>query len=265
MNYQSQQNTTDKLNVYRIALGFIKNRVKWDLRSESRVSKNGLQRLHNKYTGKKVVLLCNGPSLNNTDFNLLKNSKIFCIGLNKINLLFDRTDFRPDLIISVNKLVIQQNKEFFNSTTIPLILDSQAVDQVAKRDNVNFVHSLPFQLKFARDISGSVCQGYTVTYVALQVAYYLGFTEIALVGCDHNFVTKGSPNQTVVAGEKDPNHFSDKYFSGGVEWQLPDLLGSEIHYKLAREVFELSNRKIVNCTEGGNLEVFERKRLKDFI
>jgi hypothetical protein len=139
------------------------------------------------------------------------------------------------------------------------------VNEIERRDNVNFIHSLPFQLKFARDITGSVCQGYTVTYVALQVAYYLGFTEVALVGCDHNFVTKGSPNETIVSGEKDHNHFSDKYFSGGAEWQLPDLLGSEIHYKIAREVFEVSNRKIVNCTEGGKLEVFERKKFNDFI
>jgi hypothetical protein len=265
MNYLSQQKIPDKLNLYRIAIGFIKNRIKWDLMKESRLSNIALNKLHNKYKGQGVVLLCNGPSLNKVDFELLKESGIFCIGLNKINLLFDQMKLRPDLIISVNKHVIKQNKKFFNSTTIPLILDSQAVDEIEKRCNVNFIHSLPFQLKFARDITGSVCQGYTVTYVALQVAYFLGFTEIALVGCDHNFVTKGSPNQTIVSGEKDPNHFSDKYFSGGAEWQLPDLLGSEMHYKIAREIFEMDNRRVVNCTEGGKLEVFERKELKEFI
>jgi hypothetical protein len=265
MSYISQIKLHEKLDIYRIAIGFIKNKIKWDIKKESRSSKIGLRKLKNKYKDKKLVLLCNGPSLNKVDFELLKKSDVFCIGLNKINLLFDDTDFRPNLIVSVNKLVIEQNQHFFNSTKIPTILDSSAVDKIKKRENINFIHSLPFQLKFAGDITGSVCQGYTVTYVALQIAFYLGFKNIALVGCDHNFATKGSSNMTVVSGDKDPNHFSDKYFSGGAKWQLPDLLGSEIHYKIAKEFFESKNRKIVNCTEGGKLEIFERMKLNEFI
>jgi hypothetical protein len=265
MNYIQQLNPSLKLDIYRIALGFIKNRLKWDLSPKSRSNYVALKRLKNQYAGKKAIILCNGPSLNDVDFNELKMAGIFTIGLNKINLLFNKTDFRPNLIISVNKLVIEQNKDFFNHCDIPLILDSSASNIVKNRSNVNYIHSLPFQLRFAGDISGSVCQGYTVTYVALQIAFHLGFTNVAIVGCDHNFVTEGSANMTVTSGKTDPNHFSSEYFSNGMNWQLPDLLGSEIHYKLAREYFEANNRKIVNCTQGGKLEVYPRMDLKDFI
>ncbi|MBI2259911.1 MAG: DUF115 domain-containing protein [Flavobacteriia bacterium] len=266
MNYISQQNLPDSLNAYRISMGILFNRIKWDLNLKSWKSKKYFSQNHTKYNGKKAIILCNGPSLNSVDFKLLKEKNIYTIGLNKINLLFENTDFRPNLIVAINKLVIEQNIEFYKNTDIELILDSSCANLFnSKKMNIHFVHSLPLQLKFARNIKESICQGYTVTYVALQIAYHLGFSEVALVGCDHNFTTKGSSNMTVRAEDKDPNHFSPNYFSNGVKWQLPDLLGSELHYKLANEYYESNNRKIYNATDGGKLEIFERKTLIDYI
>lgn len=265
MSYLSQLKTTKKLNVYKSALSFIYNKFRWDITSSAIQSRKYFSRIKNLHKNKKLIILCNGPSLRNVDFKILQDSNVFVMGLNKINLLFDETDFRPNMIISVNKLVIEQNKDFFNSTPIDVILDSSATTVISKNKNVNFIHSLPFQLKFAGDISGSVCQGYTVTYVALQVAYHMGFSKVALVGCDHNFITEGSANMTVIAGASDPNHFSTKYFSDGVKWQLPDLLGSEMHYKIAKEYYENSGREVINCTHGGKLEIFKRMDLNDFL
>ena len=265
MNYIRQLNPSIRLSIYRFALGFLKDRIKWDLQKCARESKAAFKKNKNRYLGKKAVILCNGPSLNKVDFDYLKDSGVFTIGLNKINLLFENTDYRPNLILAVNKLVISQNQAFYNSTDIDLVLDSSSSKFIHKRKNVNFIHSLPFQLKFAGDISGSVCQGYTVTYVALQLAFHLGFEEVALVGCDHYFETQGSPNMTVISGEMDPNHFSSNYFKHGENWQLPDLLGSEIHYRMAKEYYEANNRVIWNCTEGGHLEIFNRKTIESFL
>ena len=265
MNYFSQIKVKEKLNIHRFIIGFLKNRLLWDLNFKSWKSKRYFNKIKDSYKGKKLVILCNGPSLNKVDFDSLKESNVVTIGLNKINLLFERTDFRPDFIVSVNKLVIEQNQAFFNETKIPLILDSSSSKYIKNKKNINYIYSLPFQLKFARDVSSSVCQGYTVTYVALQIAYHLGFEKVALVGCDHNFATKGSANMTVNSGEKDPNHFSDKYFSKGLKWQLPDILGSEIHYKMAKEYYENDSRLIVNCTEGGKLDIFNRMTINEFL
>ena len=111
----------------------------------------------------------------------------------------------------------------------------------------------------------SLFQGHTVTYVAMQLAYHMGFSEVGLIGCDHHFKTEGPSNKTVVSGEVDLNHFHPKYFADGVKWDLPDLLGSEYHYEYANKVFKQDGRKIVNCTEGGKLEIFERLPLQEFI
>ncbi len=237
-------------------------RLLWDIRPVAWTSHKMLGELKDSHKGQKAVILCNGPSLLETDFELLQD--VYTFGLNKINLLFDKKNFKPSFIVAVNRLVMEQNAEFYKQTPIPLFLDSYGVKYVGYKKNITYLHSVGKQ-SFARDCSGSIFQGGTVTYVALQLAYHMGFREIALVGCDHNFATPGPANKTVVSGETDASHFDPNYFSGGMKWQLPDLVQSEIAYTLAREVFEASGGMIVNSTIGGKLEIFPRIALKEFL
>ncbi|MCU0390530.1 MAG: DUF115 domain-containing protein [Thermoflexibacter sp.] len=251
-------------NPYMKAASLIKNRILWDFNPESWRSRARLKSMINQYKGKKAVILCNGPSLLKVDFDLLMKSGVYTFGLNKINLLFEKTEFRPSFIAAVNHLVLEQNQDFYNQTDIPLFLESYGQKFVKSRPNVTFIKET-YQQSFARDCSISVYSGYTVTFVAMQLAYHIGFDQIALVGCDHNFVTKGHANQAVVSEATDPNHFDPRYFSGGVKWHLPDLFQSEVSYQMAKEVYEASQRKIYNCTEGGKLEIYERLPLQDFL
>ncbi len=253
------------INPYLRAVGLILFRILWDIHPYSWVSRKRIKTWKGRFWGQKAVILCNGPSLNRVNFDDLAASGIFTFGLNKINLLFKRSDFRPSVIVAVNPHVIEQNAEFYNKTELPLFLDSKGKRWVRFRDNVHFVHTASGSGNFAKDCSISINQGYTVTYVAMQLVFHMGFKEVALVGCDHSFATKGPANKTVIAGEEDPNHFDPNYFAGGVKWQLPDLTMTELHYKVARDTFERNGRKIVNCTEGGKLEVFTRQPLSEFL
>ncbi|MEB3178533.1 MAG: 6-hydroxymethylpterin diphosphokinase MptE-like protein, partial [Nostocaceae cyanobacterium] len=219
-----------------------------------------------KCKGKKAVIICNGPSLLKSDLSCLADKEIFTFGLNKINLLFDKSDFRPSCIIAVNYLVLEQNHVFYNNTDIPLFLDSSALKLVKPKQNTIFLHTFGSrQLSFARDCSMSVSQGATVTFVAMQLAFHLGFQHVALIGCDHNFATKGPAHATAIAEEKDVNHFDPNYFAGGVKWNLPDLAMSEAAYSLAYEVYTSFGRKLLNATEGGSLNLLPRVDLKQFV
>jgi len=112
---------------------------------------------------------------------------------------------------------------------------------------------------FYKDLSKyKWCEGCTVTYCAMQVAYYLGFHTVILVGVDHNFKVSGKPHQLVTSETNDLNHFHPAYFGKGVEWQYPDLAGSEVSYRVAKEMYEKDNRKIIDATVGGCLTVFEK-------
>jgi len=252
------------LNPYRIGLGFVARRLLWDLNPQSWRSRAVLGGWRDRHHGSRAVVLCNGPSLLKVDFEALQRSGLFCFGLNKINLLFGKTSFRPHCVVSVNPLVLQQNADFYDQTDLPLFLDSVAARFVRGRPNVAFLHSNAFPM-FARDCSLSLFQGFTVTYVALQLAFHMGFRQVALVGADHSFATKGPANQTVVSGAKDESHFDPNYFAGGVQWQLPDLFQSEVAYTMARDMYAAHGGEVVNATEGGLLEVFRRQPLSAFL
>ncbi len=251
------------LNVYRYAAALAYRRLLWDLRWQSWSSRRALKKIRNAYAGEKAVILCNGPSLNKVDFDLLKG--VYTFGLNKINLLFDRTDFRPSSIVAVNSKVIEQNIDFYNNTDIPLFIDSHALKLGLKpaESKIN-LHTVDIP-SFALDCSYSLFQGYTVTYVAMQIAYHMGFKHVALVGCDHYFGEVNKPNETLEAHGHDQWHFNSDYFTNGVSWDAPDLRQSEISYLLAKSVYEKNRRKLINATSGGSLELLPKINLRDFL
>jgi hypothetical protein len=251
-----------KINPYRTALGAILNRLSWDIKPESWRSRSKIGSWRNRHVGQKAVIVCNGPSLLETDFGLLEG--VFTFGLNKINLLFDKTPYRPSCIVAVNPFVLEQNADFYNMTDIPLFLDSKGKRWVKVRKSIAFLHSA-WGVGFAQDCSMSVHQGHTVTFVAMQLAFHMGFSDVVLIGCDHNFAVKGPANATVVSEGKDESHFDPNYFSGGLMWQLPDLFESEMAYSRAKNMYEANGRRLRNATHNGALELFERCSLAEFV
>jgi hypothetical protein len=244
------------------ALSVAGERLKWDWTGEAWRSRRRLRQLRDTHAGQTAVIVCNGPSLLKSDLSLLEGTYTF--GLNKINLLFDKNAFRPNCIVAVNALVLEQNAAFYNATDIPLFLSHQGLAHVRPRDPVTFLHTL-HSPKFARDVSVSINDGGTVTFAALQLAFHLGFRRVGLIGCDHNFAVKGPSNLTVKGEGEDKSHFDPNYFGHGVAWQLPDLEASEMSYRLAQNVFAAFGGEVVNCTEGGLLEIFRRETLRDFL
>ena len=91
----------------------------------------------------------------------------------------------------------------------------------------------------------------------MQLAYFMGFKNIYLIGVDHNFNQMGSPNETQKMEGNDPNHFDPNYFKGQ-EWQLADLEASEVSYVIANYYFSKDGRKIFDATLNGKLNVFDK-------
>lgn len=264
-NSQFNYIPNQSVNPYRIAASLFYKRLKWDFNRKSWSSRIRLKKLHNLYIGQKAIIICNGPSLRKVNLDSLLDTGIYFFGLNKLNLLFDEVRFRPNCMVASNYHVIEQNIDFFNSTNILLFLNSDKAGIVKDGPNKIFINYCNVPRQFACDCSVSLFQGHTVTYTAMQLAFHMGFSKVALIGCDHHFETKGISNLTVTAGEVDPNHFHPKYFADGVKWDLPDLLGSEYHYDLAHKTYLHFGRELFNCTEGGKLEVFPRLELQQFI
>ncbi len=215
-----------------------------------------LSALHNRHKGERCFIIGNGPSLRHTDMSKLRGE--YTLGMNRIYLMFPELGFQTTYYLSVNDLVIEQCAAEIQALKMPRFVSWRARRWLTPEPDLYFLWTTYTGPKFATDLRGRLWEGATVTYTALQTAYYLGFAEVILIGVDHNFTTQGKPNTTVVSQGDDPNHFSPAYFGKGFRWQLPDLETSERAYRMAREAFERDGRRVLDATVGGKLTVFPK-------
>ncbi len=214
--------------------------------------------LKNKYLGNRCFIIGNGPSLKQTDLRLLKNE--FTIGTNRIYLNYNNMGFDPTFYCSVNPNVIEQFGHEIDQLSTVKFLRWDSQKHVKNPWNTFFMTSLDSTgFDFNRYLETlQWYEGGTVTYCAMQVAFYLGFTTIILIGVDHYFKVAGEPNKLVTAQAEDTNHFHPNYFGKGVKWQYPDLERSEQAYRIAKKVYEEDSRVILDATVGGHLQVFPK-------
>lgn len=203
-------------------------------------------------------IIGNGPSLNTLDLSLLNNYHTF--GLNKIYLLFTRLELHLSYYVAVNPYVIQQSKKQIERLSCPsfIAFNSQGVRAPLKDlEPIHFIMTHGRVDSFQGNLMKPLWEGATVTYMALQIAYYMGFSRIFLVGVDHSYTVTGKPGETQILKGKDTNHFSEEYFADQ-EWQLPDLKRSEEAYRIADIYFQKHGRRIYDATTGGKLGVFPK-------
>ncbi|MCZ7547718.1 MAG: DUF115 domain-containing protein [Anaerolineales bacterium] len=220
--------------------------------------------------GQRAFIIGNGPSLKQTDLSKLRNE--FTFGLNRIYLMFPELGFPTSCLVSINDLVIEQCAAEMAALEIPKFVAWRSHRHFISHQSSVISRQLPitnYQLptflyttytgpRFSRDVRGRVWEGATVTNVALQLAFHMGFEQVILIGVDHNFASKGDANKTVVSEGDDPNHFSAAYFGKGFRWQLPDLDTSEIGYRLARDAYQKAGREVLDATVGGKLAIFPK-------
>ena len=124
---------------FRFFISFFKNWLNQLFSISFHKSLFKLKKYRNIKKGKKVIIICNGPSLNDVNWEVIKKSNIDTIGLNKINLIFTKTDFRPTYIVCINRYVVEQNKTFFNNTEIPLFIDYNNKD-ILRGEKINYIY-----------------------------------------------------------------------------------------------------------------------------
>lgn len=233
-------------------------------------SKEEFLSLKNKYKGERCFIVGNGPSLNKNNLSLLKKEKSFAV-----NGIFYKTDemgYKPNFYVVEDFHVMHDNLQkirnydveykFFPTNYKHLVdknintLFFNMNTGYYQEDSPNF--SMP---RFSADCSKEIFCGHSVTIINLQLAYYLGFKEVYLIGMDFNYdIPKSASIEdgVIVSNADDDNHFHPEYFGKGKKWhdpQLPKVLNS---YKLAKIIYESDGRKIYNATVGGKLELFDR-------
>ncbi|MFT5694773.1 MAG: hypothetical protein ACI9QQ_000748 [Myxococcota bacterium] len=238
----------------------IPHRLAWNsAHGRSATNRIGLLDYADRHRGQRCFILGNGPSLAKMDLSPLANEWTF--GLNRIYLLFEQMGFETNYYCAANDLVLDQFASEMSTLSMPKFLNWSGREYFDEKDpSVLFLRqALTLRDFFGTDALAPICSGGTVTYLAMQLAYFMGFHQVVLIGVDHNFIDKGTPNTAQTrTQETDENHFHPDYFPPGSRWQLPDLVRSELAYELARDAFAADGREIIDATVGGALQVFEK-------
>lgn len=215
-----------------------------------------LRVLQDRHRGERAVLVANGPSLNRMDMALVRGE--LTIGLNKIHLGIRKFGIYPRYYVAVNDRVIAQAADAIRTLNCVKFISQRNAPLIPESALTYHINTNSPPARFCRDIAVGVHEGWTVTYAALQIAYFLGFDEVVIVGLDHRYEYTGQPNEPGRFEGPDLNHFSSDYFGGGQTWDNPDLAHSEESYRVARAEFEEAGRRIIDATLDGACTVFEK-------
>lgn len=223
-----------------------------------------------RHRGERVVIIGNGPSLNECD--LTKLGSEYTIAVNGIFYAAERMGFDPSYYVVEDTAVMKDNTDaikayvaghkFFPSIYRKYVGEAPNVSYFMMNRGFYEPTSPDFCVpKFSTNAEQRMYSGQSVTIINLQLAYLMGFAEVLLIGMDFSYTI---PDSAEVAGDvitsrgDDPNHFHPDYFGAGKVWKDPKLDRVLANYALAKEIFEADGRRIVNATKGGHLELFER-------
>lgn len=218
---------------------------------------------------KRCFLIGNGPSLNNTDLSLLRDEVTFAA--NGFFLKTPELNWLPTFYVVEDHLVAEDRADQLNDIKGPIKLYPAYLGYCMSKadDTIFFNHrpriSYPKSFDFSTQADQITYTGCTVMFTMMQLAAYLGFDEIYLIGVDASYnipkdVVKKKEYGTSILDMKtdDINHFHPDYFGKGYRWHDPQVDKMIAAYTEARKICEANNITIKNATVGGNLEVFER-------
>ena len=255
---------------------------------------NKNQKFHNIHNGKRCFIIGNGPSVKNLDFKSLANEytftvnqfsrfdnfedlninyhvfsdeRIFCLDennkadkealsyLKKLKSSSDSIQFFSKL----NSKQYIENSKYFSDLNVNYYLDG-----LIFHENYNLDFDITTQLPWF-----PTCVDYCIF-----IAMYMGFKEIYLLGCE----CTGFLKVVTISDDKESN-FSYGYkitkneatrikkqlTTYGIADELEVWAKIFRYYEYMNDYTLKRGVKIVNCTDGGILNIFERKSLDNVL
>lgn len=261
--------------------------IKWKASLHIKDS-NNISALKNLYKGKRCFVIGTGPSLKINDLNCLKDEYTF--GLNNIYALYGQMVYRPTFYVTgvprYIKWILNENKGgdlagqyvFLNNYDgkqknqgkccfIPMFSYYYANHRFIDHEKCKYD-----QMIYEEDINKGIIAKATVAITAIEIAVYLGFNEIVLLGIDMDYSKAKKhiyENDEGITDDEGARWVKD---NTGIDDSKVSIDNSSLVVKAMLEGFkfwkyeaEKRNVKIINATRGGRLEFFERKSLGEIL
>lgn len=212
--------------------------------------------------GQACYIVGNGPSLTVDDLVMIKDKD--CFAANLIFRLFDKTNWRPTAYFVQDRYADTEN--YVDEMKVPYLFigDYYWRKRGMKNPNAMCIHSIISKdtqnIDFSEDISKGIVTHWTITYTMIQVAIYMGYEKIYLLGMDHNYALTFDQDGNVIENAEVVSHFfEDKR----PEEVIANVEAMNKAYIAARKYAEKHGVEILNATRGGKLEWFNRISLEE--
>jgi len=209
--------------------------------------------LKNAYSGQRLFVAGNGLSLKDTPLDLLKDEYSF--GINRIGMIFDKTEWRPNFFLCATFRVrmsypyLQDVLKCIN-LGIPSFIGNRIKSTIGvEYENVRYINCLHLGKKhtdpkdnwWQKDISEKISLYGQSLLGVMQIAVYMGFNPIYIVGIDGY-----KPNKK----EPDLNHFDPEY-------ETPKQRPSNKWFKERTARIKKSHQFIYKITKEMGIDVFD--------
>lgn len=229
-------------------------------------------KLKNKHLGKRVFIVCSGPSLTPEDVLLLKND--YTIGMNTIFRMSEIIDWKPSYYLcleanGLDKFINNAHLDLKDVSTEYSIINSLEL-RYANDPKILILHYCWLDHYFLRgskkfkydpELFHGMYDFYSSGHAAVLLAIYMGFKDIYVIGADNNYMGK----QAYFA-----NINCEGIEEGYTEAAKNDIayrsqVGMDMGWQELAKIAKLMGVNVYNATRGGRLEVFPRVVLEDIL
>ncbi len=222
-----------------------------------------IKKLKNKYKGKRCFIIGNGPSLNKTNLSLLKNEYTFAVksfipnGIKMFQLIPNFYCFSDRDALYATIHLFASNIPEKTLAFLPFNEKKKIKPYLKKENNIYYINDTPDTLLtknyFSANPEKQLYRGGQTIIIdyCLPLAFYMGFKEIYLIGCDCSL--------------KHGKHYDKQDFIAKANPTTIGWDGMFKGYKIVKKYADKHNIKIKNATVGGDLEIFERIKLESLL
>lgn len=213
--------------------------------------------LKTRYSGKRCFVIGNGPSFNKVDINKLVGENLITVNRLYLHPYYESLNPIFHCAIDPGMYKGDAGNEFLEvikrHQDTSFLLSSNAPNEFKVLSNcfVKVLGFLPSSLCSPYDLAKPSAAFINVILVAIELAIYLGFETIILLGCDFN----------QFAVRKESHSYKENDSGERMATLFQDLQGHAIALMQHEWLFKYAQKKnvsIVNATEGSYLDIYPR-------
>jgi hypothetical protein len=230
-------------------------------------SKEGFWKFHDLHKGETGLIIANGPGLANVPTEFMR--RYVTLGCNRITNM--TPDFVPDyyFCLGINQLDTEEKRATIYPTLeyCKAAFINRLMIQYFPYDNVysimgGAVYHLENPRFFSYDPLFITGLGATMVFVMLQVAFYMGFDPVLIVGLDHKY-----PKGTAKHYYDDSEFPQFEQAPGPVYNDDNDVwqpIATQV-LQMAQDAYAKHGRTIINLSSPTACPVFRKEALSDWL